>query len=52
MNKRLKRVDKLIFKYTRRSGIKRISVQREKDAYFYSGKDPVTGVKWKGGDKF
>ena len=52
MNKRLKRVDKLIFRYTRRFGIKRLSVQREKDAYVYSGKDPVTGVKWKGGINF
>ena len=52
MNKRLKRADKLIFKYARRAGIKRISVQREKDVYFYSGQDPVTGTRWTGGINF
>ncbi|WP_186508946.1 hypothetical protein [Synechococcus sp. RS9902] len=27
-------------------------MQREKDVYFYSGKDPVTGFKWIGGINF
>ena len=47
MNQRLKKVDRYIFKYARKAGIKRISVKRRRFKYIYSGKDLVTGTKWR-----
>ena len=48
MSESRKKIDKFIFKYARKSGIKRVSGDRV--AYhgidIYSGKDPVTGTKW------